>query len=129
MILALGLAFAELPLPDYRQAVTEAAGAEVARIARDTSPTEAEDFARRWMRAVGESARVQYEMGLAWRLAGDDARRGRVPGDRRRRRPRVRPGRGRGLVLGRRARERHDRTLAGAGAFRDAKRTLPTTAT
>ncbi len=74
MILAVGLALAELPLPDYRLAVTEAAGAEVARIARESTADEAEDFARRWMRAVGESARVQYEMGLAWRLAGDDAR-------------------------------------------------------
>ncbi|MBM4365184.1 MAG: hypothetical protein FJ102_03140 [Deltaproteobacteria bacterium] len=74
MILLARLALAELPLPDYRQAVTEAAGAEVARVARETGAGDAEDFARRWMRAVGESARVQYEMGLAWRLAGDDAR-------------------------------------------------------
>lgn len=65
---------AEAPLPDYGVVVAEAAGAEVARLARDEGAEQAEKFAERWMRVVGESARVQYELGLAWRLAGDDAR-------------------------------------------------------
>ncbi len=65
---------AEMPLPDYRVVVAEAAGSEVARLARDDSAEAAERFAGRWMRVVGESARVQYELGLAWRLAGDDRR-------------------------------------------------------
>ncbi|MSQ01659.1 MAG: hypothetical protein EXR71_07170 [Myxococcales bacterium] len=73
LLLALVPAHAELPPPDYDVTLTEAAGAEVARIGNELDATSAETFARRWMRTFGPSARVTYELGLAWRLAGDDA--------------------------------------------------------
>lgn len=65
---------AELAPPDYRTTLTEAAGKEVARVAQEQDADAAQTFARRWMRTFGASARVTYELGLAWRLAGDDAR-------------------------------------------------------
>lgn len=68
-----GLAAAELAPPDYDRTLTEGAGAEVARAGRERGPDVAETFAKRWMRTFGESARVLYELGLVWRLAGDDA--------------------------------------------------------
>ncbi len=73
VLLALRVAHAELPPPDYDVTLTEAAGAEVARIGNELDATTAETFAKRWMRTFGASARVTYELGLVWRLAGDDA--------------------------------------------------------
>ncbi len=73
LLLALGIARAELAPPDYDVTLTEAAGAEVARVGRERDATTAETFAKRWMRTFGPSARVTYELGLVWRLAGDDA--------------------------------------------------------
>lgn len=73
ILLLAGLAAAELAPPDYDLTLTEGAGAEVARAGRDRGPEVAETFAKRWMRTFGESARVMYELGLVWRLAGDDA--------------------------------------------------------
>lgn len=70
-LLAVGPAFAELPPPDYRAAVVDAAAAEVARLARDAGIDEAAAFAARWERQVGADAKVSYELGLAWRIAGD----------------------------------------------------------
>lgn len=74
MLALLGRAAAELPPPDYHTTLVEAAGKEVARVAQEATPDEADTFARRWMRTFGRSARVTYELGLVWRLAGDDAR-------------------------------------------------------
>lgn len=65
---------AEVPPPDYRDALMASAADEVAGIARDKGPEAAEDFAARWGRTVGKDARVEYELGLAWRLAGDAER-------------------------------------------------------
>jgi tetratricopeptide (TPR) repeat protein len=65
-------AWAEIVPPDYRTVLTEAAGDEVDRLARAEGPDAAAAFASRWMKTLGESARVSYEVGLAWRLAGDD---------------------------------------------------------
>lgn len=72
ILLAIGLAAAELAPPDYDTTLTEGAGAEVARAGRELGPEIAETFAKRWMRTFGDSARVTYELGLVWRLAGDD---------------------------------------------------------
>jgi len=74
MILASLLAWAELPPPDYRAGLMDAAASEVAQLAREQGMEAAEDFARRWRRVIGDDARLSYELGLAWRLAGDDAR-------------------------------------------------------
>lgn len=73
MILGLlvGVARAELPPPDYREALMAAAADEVSSLARDQGPEAAEDLAKRWGRTVGSDARIEYELGLAWRLAGD----------------------------------------------------------
>ncbi len=46
----------------------------MARTGREQGAEAAEALARRWMATFGPSARVEYELGLAWRLAGDDAR-------------------------------------------------------
>lgn len=74
MILALlSVASAELPPPDYAVTLTERAGAEIARAGRETDAAAAETFASRWIGTFGESARVTYELGLVWRLAGNDA--------------------------------------------------------
>jgi tetratricopeptide (TPR) repeat protein len=67
-------AAAEALPPDYATTLTEGAGAEVGRVGREQGAAAAETLARRWMRTFGPSARVTYELGLAWRLAGDDAR-------------------------------------------------------
>lgn len=69
----ISLATAENPPPDYATTLEESAGAEIARAGREADAQVAETFARRWMRTFGESARVTYELGLVWRLAGDDA--------------------------------------------------------
>lgn len=74
MLAILGIARAELPPPDYRADLMEAAQAEVARRAREQGMDAAEAFARSWTKQVGADARVDYAVGLAWRLAGDDAR-------------------------------------------------------
>ena len=71
--LAVGLAWAELPPPDYRDGLMSAAAAEVARLARERGLAEASAFARKWERQVGADARLAYELGLASRLAGDGA--------------------------------------------------------
>ncbi len=72
-LLLVALARAELAPPDYTTSLTEAAAKEVARVGEEQGAGEAEKFARRWTRAFGPTARVTYELGLAWRLAGDDA--------------------------------------------------------
>lgn len=78
IVLLLGLlsapARAELPPPDYREAVAEAAGVEVSRRAQEEGAQAAEDFARSYTRQIGPSAAVAYEVGLAWRLAGEEAK-------------------------------------------------------
>lgn len=74
MLALLALARAELPPPDYRDDLMLAAQAEVARRAREQGLDAAEEFARNWERQVGADARVTYAVGLAWRLAGDEAR-------------------------------------------------------
>lgn len=78
MILLVGLARAELPPLDYHAELANAAADQVAALAR--MPGEpmkaAEDFAARWRRALGGGARndakIAYELGLGWRLAGND---------------------------------------------------------
>lgn len=64
--------FAELPPPDYRVAADDAAADTVGQLARDQGLPAAEAFVERWERQIGPSARVDYELGLAWRLSGDD---------------------------------------------------------
>jgi len=66
------LAHAELPPPDYRSTTDTSAADAVDQLARDQGMPAAEAFVDRWERQVGASARVAYELGLAWRLAGDD---------------------------------------------------------
>jgi tetratricopeptide (TPR) repeat protein len=66
--------WAERPIPDYRDTLQEAAAAEIARIAAQEGPEAAEDVAAKWSRAIGADARLSYELGLAWRLAGDEGR-------------------------------------------------------
>ena len=73
-LLSLPALHAERPPPDYRDSLQEAASQEIAALAREKGPEAAEDAARRWSRAIGPDARLSYELGLAWRLAGDDAR-------------------------------------------------------
>jgi tetratricopeptide (TPR) repeat protein len=71
MLLPLALAAAEVPPPDYRDALMEAAAAQVAVLAKDEGLDAARDFAKKWERTVGEDARVAYEVGLAARLSGE----------------------------------------------------------
>lgn len=72
MIFALvDAAVAELPPPDYRDALMGAAADEVARRARAEGLDAAADFAERWSRQVGDDTRLAYELGLASRLAGE----------------------------------------------------------
>lgn len=66
------LAFAERPPPDYRDELQSEAAAEIAEIAKEKGPEAAETVATRWTRAIGADARVAYEVGLAWRLAGKE---------------------------------------------------------
>ena len=72
LALAVPLALAELPPPDYRGSLLSAAADEVARRAREAGMEAATTFAAQWERQVGPSAEVSYELGLAWRLNGDD---------------------------------------------------------
>lgn len=80
MILWVALARAELPPMDYRAELANAAADQVAALARQPGEPmkAAEDFAARWRRALGGStrddAKIAYELGLGWRLAGDDQR-------------------------------------------------------
>jgi tetratricopeptide (TPR) repeat protein len=69
--LAIAAAWAEIPPPDYRDALMGRAADEVTRIATEQGLDAAERFAGRWERRVGADARVVYELGLASRLAGD----------------------------------------------------------
>lgn len=65
-------AVAEIPPPDYPDSLMETARNEVSRIAHEQGVKVAEEFVARWERTVGPDARVEYELGLAWRLAGED---------------------------------------------------------
>lgn len=68
------LAHAELPPPDYAEALSRSAAAEVERLAAEQGMEAAVRFAERWASRVGPDADVYYEVGLAWRLAGDERR-------------------------------------------------------
>jgi tetratricopeptide (TPR) repeat protein len=74
--LAMGLggvspARAELPPPDFKAERERAGADEVARLARDQDAAAAALLASQWDRQVGPNPEVWYEVGLAWRLAGD----------------------------------------------------------
>lgn len=69
-----GSARAELPPPDYREELFRAAAAEVRERAEDQGPGAAAAFAAQWARQVGADAEVAYEVGLAWRFAGEDTK-------------------------------------------------------
>ncbi len=71
ILLLAALARAEMPPPDYRDALMAAAADEVARVARERGVEEAAAFAKKWERQVGPDARLAYELGLASRLTGD----------------------------------------------------------
>jgi tetratricopeptide (TPR) repeat protein len=71
--LCVALARAEIPPPDYRDALMDAAAQEVARLARQEGIDPATAFAKKWERQVGADARIAYELGLASRLAEDPA--------------------------------------------------------
>jgi tetratricopeptide (TPR) repeat protein len=73
MLLLVAAAWAEIPPPDYRDTLMAAAADEVARRARQEGMEAAVNFAKNWAHQVGADARVTYELGLAARLAGDDA--------------------------------------------------------
>ncbi|MDP2314059.1 MAG: tetratricopeptide repeat protein [Pseudomonadota bacterium] len=77
LVLAIGSARAEIPPPDYRDALMAAAADEVSRLARQDGLDAATKFAKTWARQIGPDARLVYELGLASRLSGrpDDARR------------------------------------------------------
>ncbi len=79
MILWFAPAWAELPPPDYHTELANAAADQIAALARsaDAPMKAAEDFASRWRRTMGQGtgpneAKLDYELGLGWRLAGDD---------------------------------------------------------
>lgn len=73
MILGLFIpVWAELPPPDYRDELQAEAAAEIGQIAQSQGMEAADRVAQRWIRAIGEDSRVYYELGLAWRLAGDE---------------------------------------------------------
>ncbi len=84
----LAVARAEIPPPDYRSEQAQAAADEIARRAQlpadsadgaRANMVSAEDFADRWRRTLGggpgravDDAKLAYELGLGWRLAGDE---------------------------------------------------------
>jgi tetratricopeptide (TPR) repeat protein len=72
LTLLASIVWAERTPRDYRLALGDAAAAEVARLAREQGLAAAEDFAADWRRQVGPAAPVEYELGLAARLAGQD---------------------------------------------------------
>lgn len=74
MLFLLAAAFAELPPPDYRDTLMVSAAQEVGRLGRQEGMEAAAAFVSRWERTVGADARVAYELGLGWRLAGDVGR-------------------------------------------------------
>lgn len=74
MLIWLSFALAELPVPNYRDTLAEAAGAEVVRIREREGAEAAEAAGRRWMKTMGESPRVLYEIGLGYRLSGEEER-------------------------------------------------------
>jgi tetratricopeptide (TPR) repeat protein len=66
------VALAELPPPDYRASLQEAAAAEISKIFEERGIEAAVEAAARWERNIGQDARVAYELGLAWRLSGNE---------------------------------------------------------
>lgn len=74
MLLLIALALAERPLPDYRDELQAAAAAEISQLASTKGPDAAEEASHRWTRAIGDDARIAYEVGLAWRLAGNESK-------------------------------------------------------
>jgi tetratricopeptide (TPR) repeat protein len=68
--LLVAVAWAEIPPPDYRDALGAAAADEVSRLARQEGRDAALAFAKKWERQIGPDARLAYELGLASRLAG-----------------------------------------------------------
>ena len=73
------LAWAERLPTDYHTELTDAVADTLTGLAAAGTMDKAEDFAARWRRTVGtptpgDAARLHYELGLGWRLAGDDAR-------------------------------------------------------
>lgn len=91
LLLLVGLAKGEIPPPDYRAELANAAADEIHRRAEEAATSDdpvagmgaAEEFADRWRRRVGadsgarrlpDDAKLAYELGLGWRLAGDEDR-------------------------------------------------------
>lgn len=79
ILLACWLAHAERLPQDYHAELTDTAADTLSQLARDGRMDDAEAFASRWRRTVGtpspgDAARLDYELGLGWRLSGDDAR-------------------------------------------------------
>ena len=72
--LLLPLVYAERPIPGYRDELMAGAAAAVAEVGQQKGAEAAEDLAERWYRSVDEDARIAYEVGLAWRLAGTEER-------------------------------------------------------
>ncbi len=68
------LALAERPIPAYRDELMAGAAAAVAEVGQQKGAEAAEDLAKRWYRSVDEDARIAYEVGLAWRLSGNEER-------------------------------------------------------
>jgi tetratricopeptide (TPR) repeat protein len=67
-------ALAERPIPAYRDELMAGAAAAVAEVGQQKGAEAAEDLAKRWYRSVDEDARIAYEVGLAWRLSGNEDR-------------------------------------------------------
>ncbi len=65
---------AERPIPGYRDELMAGAAAAVAEVGQQQGAEAAEDLAERWYRSVDEDARIAYEVGLAWRLSGNEDR-------------------------------------------------------
>ncbi len=65
--------YAELPAPSYRVHLEQGAAQAVAQLARDQGLDAARRFAEEWQKELGTSAALAYELGLACRLAGQDA--------------------------------------------------------
>lgn len=91
LLLTAALAHGELPPPDYRSELANAAADEIRRRAEEAASSDdpfagmraAEEFADRWRRRIGadsgsrrleDDAKLAYELGLGWRLAGDEDR-------------------------------------------------------
>lgn len=79
MILWFNLAWAELPPADYHTELANAAADQIAALARSGDMKAAEEFRSSWRKTMGiasgpDEAKLSYELGLGWRLAGDDKR-------------------------------------------------------